>query len=246
MTQIPAGWYPDPDPDSPEPRGRRYWDGQQWTEHVAAPSGASAPAGQYAGAPPYPGAPYGSGSAAAATTPDGQPLAGWWRRVGAYLIDWLILLVATAVLGWSQVRQIGSAYGDLLRETVRATENGSAMPDQGDLLADLGVPFLVLSLIALVLNFVYNVAFLKWKAATPGKLALGMRVRLREVPGPLSWGTVLLRWLAQNWYSVLGSVPVLGGVLAIYPVVDDLWPLWDPHNQALHDKVARTNVVRVR
>jgi hypothetical protein len=57
---------------------------------------------------------------------------------------------------------------------------------------------------------------------------------------------VLLRWLAQNWYSVLGSVPVLGGVLAIYPVVDDLWPLWDPHNQALHDKVARTNVVRVR
>ena len=42
MTQIPAGWYPDPDPDAPEPKGQRYWDGQQWTEHVQ-PAPQSAP-----------------------------------------------------------------------------------------------------------------------------------------------------------------------------------------------------------
>ncbi len=28
-----AGWYPDPDPSTPE--GQRFWDGQRWTEHRA-------------------------------------------------------------------------------------------------------------------------------------------------------------------------------------------------------------------
>jgi uncharacterized RDD family membrane protein YckC len=27
-------------------------------------------------------------------------------------------------------------------------------------------------------------------------------------------------------------------------MIDMLWPLWDDKKQALHDKVARTNVVR--
>jgi uncharacterized RDD family membrane protein YckC len=242
MTQIPAGWYPDPDPAAPEPRGQRYWDGQQWTEHVAAPTGSPAAATTYAPMAPYSGgfAPVG------ATTPDGQPLAGWWRRVGAYLIDSVILLVLTMILGLPWARQIGGAYGDLVNDSIRAAENGSSLPQQGDLLAELWVPFLILTLIALGLNLVYNVGFLKWRAATPGKLALGMRVRLRELPGPLSWATVLRRWFGQNWYAVLGAVPVLGGLLSIYPLIDDLWPLWDARKQALHDKIAKTNVVRVR
>jgi hypothetical protein len=31
--QVPAGWYPDPDPAS---TGERYWDGQAWSEHARA------------------------------------------------------------------------------------------------------------------------------------------------------------------------------------------------------------------
>lgn len=246
MTQIPAGWYPDPDPASPEPRGQRYWDGQQWTEHLtpaAAPSYAptSTDAAQSAMAP------YGGGrSLVSATTPDGQPLAGWWQRVGAFLIDLLILTPLVLLAGWPWVREIGGVYGDLVSASIRAAENGSSMPDQGELIGSLWLPFLILTLIGLAVNFVYNVGFLKWRAATPGKLLLGLRVRLREVAGPLSWGTVLLRWLGQNWYAVLGTVPILGSVLSLYPVLDSLWPLWDDKRQALHDKVAKTNVVRVR
>jgi hypothetical protein len=38
-TNIPAGWYPDPD----DPAQQRWWDGVQWTENRAPAAGASAP-----------------------------------------------------------------------------------------------------------------------------------------------------------------------------------------------------------
>jgi len=262
MTQIPAGWYPDPDPAQLLPDVQRYWDGQQWTEHVHAPAG-QPPAGQAptypnqaaAGqAPTYPA--QGSGGYAqspdgyaqapggTATTPDGQQLASWWSRVGAYLLDSLIVKPVVVLLALPWVRQIVSSFGDLMSEAMRAAEAGDVGPDPAAMMTDLAVPFLIFTLIGLAVNFVYHVGFLKWKAATPGKLVVGLRVRLRETPGPLSWGTVLLRWLGQFGYGLLGFIPVLGSILGIYPVVDSLWPLWDGKKQALHDKVAKTNVVR--
>ncbi len=243
MTQIPAGWYPDPDPNSPPPRGQRYWDGRQWTEHVAPAAGAPAPGS--AGLAPM--APYSTANApVAATTPDGQPLAGWWQRVGAYLIDLVILTPLVVVAGLPWLREIASAYADLVNESINAAENGSSLPDQTALLSELLVPFLLFTLVALGVSFVYNVTFLKWRSGTPGKLMVGLRVRLRELPGRMSWGTVLMRWAGQNWYAALSWVPILGSVLGFYPLLDVLWPLWDGKRQALHDKVAKTNVVRVR
>ncbi|QNN53514.1 RDD family protein [Nocardioides mesophilus] len=244
MTQIPAGWYPDPDPDAPEPRGQRYWDGRLWTEHVQPAAGAPAypsPAGGYR----YPGAPGGyAAGAAVATTPDGQQLAGWWSRVGAYLIDLVVMTPLIAILAFPWIREIAGAYADMVREVLDAVRSGQAVPDQSGFAADNAGPLLALTLVSLLVNFVYNVGFLKWKAATPGKLLIGLRVRLREVPGPLGWGTVLRRWVGQNWYSPLSLVPVLGNLLVIYPFLDLLWPLWDSKKQALHDKIAATNVVR--
>jgi uncharacterized RDD family membrane protein YckC len=245
MTQIPAGWYPDPDTSNPSaPQGQRYWDGQQWTQHVAPPAGAPQPGGRM---PAYtPMTPYAGAGPLVATTPDGEPLAGWWQRAGAYVIDLMIVTPLVVVLGFPWIREIVGAYGDLVRESMDAAESGGAMPDQLDLMTELLVPFLLLTLVGLLVNFVYHVGFLKWKAATPGKMLVGLRVRLRETPGPLSWGTVVMRWLGANWYALLGMVPILGSVLGLYPVINLLWPLWDDKKQALHDKVAKTNVVRSR
>lgn len=243
MTQIPAGWYPDPDPNQLTPGSQRYWDGQRWTENIHVP-GAAAGAGQ---APTY-AAPAGPAQSATgrATTPDGQELAGWWHRGGAYILDSLIVGAIVVVLALPQIRQIIAAYGDLIDQAVQSAESGQAIPDPGTLVADLAGPFLVLSLVGLGVSLVYHAVFLKWKAATPGKLALGLRVRLRDAPGPLSWGTVLKRWVGQFGYGILGYVPVLGMFSAFYPLVDLLWPLWDGKKQAVHDKIARTNVVRQR
>ena len=86
-----------------------------------------------------------------------------------------------------------------------------------------------------------------WKQATPGKLVTGLRVRRREVPGPMPLGTVLLRWLGQfGIVGLSGLVPFVGSVGGIYSILDHLWPLWDDKKQAIHDKIAKTNVVRVR
>jgi uncharacterized RDD family membrane protein YckC len=45
---------------------------------------------------------------------------------------------------------------------------------------------------------------------------------------------------------VVSVVPVIGPIGSLWPLVDGLWPLWDSKKQALHDKIAATNVVRQR
>lgn len=71
---------------------------------------------------------------------------------------------------------------------------------------------------------------------TLGKQAMRIRV-VRESGAPMTVGTGLLR-------EVIGR-QLLSALLIVYPLIDYLWPLWDRHNQALHDKVAQTRVVRV-
>lgn len=72
MSQFAPGWYPDPNPQV-RAGSQRYWDGAQWTAHTAPP-----PLGERD------------------VTPDGAPLAGWWQRVGAYVLDSLLVLVVGA------------------------------------------------------------------------------------------------------------------------------------------------------
>lgn len=244
MTQIPAGWYPDPDPEAPEPKGQRYWDGQQWTQHVQPPAVQQPAAPGY---PAYPAGGYGGAQVVRATTPDGQELAGWWARLVAYLLDGIIVGVIGLIVGWPWVSRIGDAFQAFFDEALRAAEQGrTTVPGQADLVNEIAGPLLTLTLLWVVVSAAYHMSFLRWKAATPGKLALGLRVRLRETPGPLSWGTIARRWLSQYAYAVLTVVPVLGAIVSLYPIIDGLWAAWDPYKQALHDKVARTNVVRQR
>jgi len=230
VTQVPAGWYPDP-ASSPDGFGQRYWDGRQWTDHVH-------PGLHSAG---WSGGAY--GDPAAATTPDGQALAGWWHRVGAYLVDGVIVTAVTLAAGFPLLLQVGRRYADYFDQVAHAG-TAPVLGGSAQLAGDIAGPMALLSLIGLVVSFVYNVGFLKGKQATPGKLLVGLRVRRRAVAGPLPWSTVLVRWVTQNWYSFLFLVPVLGAVVRVFPLLDDLWPLWDARRQALHDKAAGTNVVR--
>ncbi len=267
MTGMEAGWYRDPAPPNPAfPTTVRYWDGAGWTDQVRAASrrerdawhrdlaaaqaeqaAASAQAWEQAVANGT-AAPEQLARVAAANqrhaTPDGQALSGWWRRVAAVVIDSLVVGLVTTAVGWTWVTEIAHAYSVFFGLVGESVRTGATMPDSSVLATAVAGPMTTLALVAWSVQLVYNVGFLKAFAATPGKMVLGIEVRLRERPGVLSWGTVLARWLAQNIGALLALVPVVGALGSLYGLLDVLWPLWDGKRQALHDKVARTNVVR--
>jgi uncharacterized RDD family membrane protein YckC len=54
---------------------------------------------------------------------------------------------------------------------------------------------------------------------------------------------VAKRFGLYNGLSLLGSIPLVGGLFGLLGMLNDLWPLWDDKKQTLHDKVAATNVV---
>jgi uncharacterized RDD family membrane protein YckC len=263
MTQIPAGWYPDPAPQT-APGRQRYWDGQQWTAHVHDP----APMPAY---PPYPGpadqghaqpnvqaqpqaypqaypqawpqAPAYGQAPERPTTPDGVPLSGWWWRVLAAVLDGFIsiplyLVAAVPVVVW-QWDSLSTWFSDLSD----SIEHDTASPPDPALLDPSTGPGLALVLSLLVASLLYSLVFLRWKQATPGKLIVGLRVRRRDAPD-LPWGTILARVGFVAGLSALAQAPLVGWAFALVALLDYLWPLWDRRNQALHDKVARTNVVR--
>lgn len=235
------GWHPDPVPPQPgQPAQLRYWDGARWTEHVAPTQQQPAPyAGQYAAHPAY------SGGRPPATTPDGAPLAGWWQRVLAYVVDAVVVGLVAGLLAVPWLREVWESYRDWFQDALDTSATGGSV-DTAELQRDVAGPLAVAVLIQLAVGFAYHVGFLLWRQATPGKLLLGLRVRRREEPGPMPLGTVLLRWLGQFGVGVLNVVPFVGSVTGVYSLLDALWPLWDEKKQALHDKLARTNVVRVR
>ena len=243
MTSQP-GWHPDPvPPQQGQPAQLRYWDGTRWTEHVA-PAQQPVATQQYAAPPVYAGY---AGAKPPATTPDGVPLAGWWARVLALILDGIIVGIVGGIVALPWIRDVWHVYADWFDDALRAGENGnSSTIDTAQLQRDLFKPFAIIGLINLALSFAYHVAFLMWRQATPGKMMLGLKVRLRERPGPMPLPTVLLRWVGQFGVGLISVIPYIGTIGSFYSLLDYLWPLWDDKKQAIHDKIAKTNVVRVR
>ncbi len=174
------------------------------------------------------------------TTPDGERLAGWWVRVVASILDGLIVFAVSIPLALPAWRNVFSVYGDYFDEM---TAGGASGVSTMDLQAELAGSFAVIGLISVAVNFVYVVGFLRWKQATPGKLALGLRVRQRDAPHGLPLDVVLKRWIVQSGPQLLGILPLIGILGSLFMLLDSLWPLWDSRRQAIHEKWADTNVV---
>ena len=266
MLGRPAGWYRDPLPPNPDqPETERFWDGNNWTgqvrmgsrkqraawrEEVLAERRAyarslveRADAGDVAAMQELVG-PTDGGTRH--TTADGDPLSGWWRRVFATWIDSTLVSILGTIFSWRFLQQISEAMSTYADSAVRASETGSPAPPVGPLVDAVTGPMLGIVTVFTGLWFLYEVGFLKAFQGTPGKLLLGLEVRLSATPGPLPWRAILLRYLAKIGVGLVSWVPF--GVLLVwlYGLLDGLWPLWDPGRQSLHDKAARTQVVRRR
>ena len=225
MTQPLAGWYPDP--QAPGARVR-WWDGAQWTAHTQA---------VFTGP----------------RSDDGEPLAGWWQRVGQLMIDVILVqLVALPATIPLQI-EIQSRMQPLVDRMNAQTVAGQP-PDFGAFWSsyvDAVGPLLVLSaLIGFIAFCTYGAVCLRWKGRTVGMKALNIRVRTVEPSeGPLPWGVIVRRLLGQQGASLFLMLPGTGffvgaAISSVWGLLDVLWASWDRRNQTLHDKIAGTLVVR--
>ena len=204
--------------------------------------------GQFQGQPypqqgGYPGYGYPAGyGQMVPSTPDGVPLSGWWKRVAARILDGLIVTIMALPLSGYFLYQLFNVVFDFEQRVI--DEAAAGRTQTIDTLPTEAYKWLIpAALISLLVSFVYEYLFLTRKGATPGKMALGISVRLRDVPGPPPGTAVLKRWGFVAALSLGGQIPLAGGLFGLMSLLNYLWPLWDSRKQALHDKVAATNVV---
>lgn len=246
---------PTPDPSGQQPApgtdvfGRPVPGGQQGqpSQHAQLPHGQGAQGGAQPptwGQAQHPGG--WSRQPAEPATEDGQPLAGYGSRVGAYLLDGLILgLINLLLTGWAWYLWMAD-YWDFVWDAAVAGDQDAVndlTPDQVLAFFDWQYFFLALGL-SLLLQLAYHVGFLATRSATPGKMVVGLSVRRVDRPGPLGVGTAFMRYLLPLTVAMFSAVPLISYVVWIVTATDLLWPIKDQRRQALHDKIAGTQVVR--
>jgi uncharacterized RDD family membrane protein YckC len=168
--------------------------------------------------------------------------AGFWSRLGAYLIDSIIVSIITGIvfilplIFW----MVGffSRYQDQLLPVCDSSNRGydseRCSDIMGNLLSrsdELG-PFLGLIFglggLATLLALLYYV-ILTARGATLGKKVFGLKVVTREGLSP-GIGRALLR-------------QIVGYTVSSFFYLGFIWIAFDPHKQGWHDKIAGTYVI---
>lgn len=183
----------------------------------------SQPPGQPPAGPPtgqgYPQQQYQKGAPSYATGPPqgpSGPRASFGQRLGAYLLDLLVIGVPFAILMIVLVVAIGP-------------DEASGEVDEGA--AGILVLLYILGFIAL---WAYYVVLEGGPSGqTIGKKAVGIRVVSMQTGGPIGYGKAFIRTLIRTFIS--GNVCLLGF----------LWMLWDQEKQTWHDKISDSVVVPV-
>ncbi len=103
--------------------------------------------------------------------------------------------------------------------------------DEDAAIGALGLAY-VLTAIAPFIYFTYFHG--RESGQTPGKKALGIRVVADRTGGSIGYGRAFGRY----------AITFVFGILILPLLINYLWPLWDEKNQALHDKVVGSVVVK--
>ena len=131
--------------------------------------------------------------------------AGFWIRFLAQIIDSIIIGVASSLLFGSSASSVANADG-MMSVNVNLTGWQTLVP------------------------VLYIILFWIWKGATPGKMALGLRI-VQENGEKLGWGRAIGRYFA---YFVSAFALCIGF----------LWIGFDSKKQGWHDKLAKTVVIK--
>jgi uncharacterized RDD family membrane protein YckC len=214
--QPPPEWQP-PQGGQPPPEGYPHEGQPQYPQQGQPPPAGAYPQypqqqGEYGQSPQAPN-PYQSG-------PSG-PRANFGQRLGAYILDIIIVTVPTLIIfgllgGFDDIGQ------------------GRAFQPYGP------ASGLLYSLIAVVISLSYFTLMEGSPSGqTLGKKALSIRVIRQDNGESIGYGRALGRNAVRSLPSYIPVVAWFWGLL------DHLWMLWDKENQCLHDKAAQTLVVPV-
>lgn len=149
---------------------------------------------------------------------------GFWPRVGASIIDSLLVTVILLPL-LTRVFGVEKSADDLL---------GLLSQSGGSLFLQLLQPDGTVDfLVSWVLPALAVIIFWKYRQATPGKMAISARIVDAKTGGAPTTQQLIVRYLGY----FVSTIPLGLGLL---------WVAFDPRKQGWHDKMAGTVVVRPR
>ncbi len=173
--------------------------------------------------PPYPG----GGSYQWTPVPPGggvqrPALANYGVRLGGWLIDWVLLLIVSI---------------PILIVTHSIHHYSSVVLSNGTVIGQRGyhVGFGGIALQGVIVIAYGSILCGSTRGQTVGMMLVGSRCIDEQRGGPIGFPRALGRAAFEYLLAI---------VLLIPWIVDMLFPIWDPKNQTLHDKVTRTVVVK--
>lgn len=175
----------------------------------------------------------GSGWPATSESP-GTPsveVSGWGRRLGAFLIDYFLLLIPMVMILMFRIMPELVDAG-LLEVSGPFNEEDFERVIQG--MEPELVGFGLLYILTTMLYFIVMHGAL---GRTLGKMAVGIKV-IKDDGSPCDYGAAVKRAVV---YPLGGIIPTVGWVVVL---INGLWPLWDEKSQSLGDKLGKTYVVR--
>ena len=157
-----------------------------------------------------------------AASPLGWHYGGFWMRFGARMIDGIVLGVPLLIIAALLIPNLMKVQG--------TAPNPAALPG----IAAFGLTFF---LVYFVVVICYEVLFLKYRGATPGKMACGLKV-VRSDGSSLEWGVSIGRFVM--WNVVTSGIPYINFILML---TSGIMAGTDGEKRALHDRVCDTRVV---
>ena len=162
------------------------------------------------------------------TPPAYQPATAGVRRYGGFWIRFIARVIDSLIVGFvaTIIRlPLVAMLGIRARDFGRIADPADILTAMPGLMSLFGLSFVIQ--VALALG--YEMYFLSSKGATPGKMAVGLKV-IRADGGPISPGLAAGRYFGL-WLSAI--IFWIGYIIAGF----------DPEKRALHDRICETRVV---
>jgi uncharacterized RDD family membrane protein YckC len=164
-------------------------------------------------------------SGAAGASPLARRYGGFWIRFGARFIDGLIFTVPALIFA-----------AVFIPNLIRAGSQAGS-PASGPNPAFAAFGFVTFFLMLFLAGGCYEILLLKYRSATLGKMACGLKV-VRSDGRSLNWGVCFGRFFM--WNVVTSGIPYINSVLML---VSSIMLGVDNEKRALHDRVCDTRVI---